>query len=263
MSKTLFDFFLSEASKPFSGWDFSYLENRMVSAPLEWSYPSIILQILRGENPPKSLLDMGTGGGEFFSKLRPFPPYTCVTEGYEPNLPLARARLEPLGVQVFSVEDDLQLPFANHQFEMIINRHESYAPAEVYRILEPGGLFITQQVGDQNDKELVELLGAPTQEDDAPWNLDFAVNQLTEAGFELLEARECFPATRIFDAGALVYYFKAIPWEISDFSVEKYLDALVRVHETILEQGYIEVRSHRFLIRARRPDKSFVFTHQE
>lgn len=252
MSDWLREFLYSEEKKPFLGWDFSYLENRMVSAPLEWSYPSLVLLRLRGTAPPQSLLDMGTGGGEFFSRLHPFPPYTCATEGYEPNLPVARARLEPLGVQVFSYEKDDALPFANNQFELILNRHESFSAREVYRILQPGGEFITQQVGDQNDAELRALLGAPPQPDDAPWNLAYAKNQLIAAGWHILDSRECFPPTRIFDVGALVYYFKAVPWEIPDFSVDRYYEALLRIHRQIQRQGYIEVKSHRFLINAKK-----------
>jgi hypothetical protein len=41
----LFDFLMSEAEKPFSGWDFSYISEtgRVASEPLLWSYTSEIL----------------------------------------------------------------------------------------------------------------------------------------------------------------------------------------------------------------------------
>ncbi|GAB4580428.1 MAG: class I SAM-dependent methyltransferase [Anaerolineales bacterium] len=252
MQDQLFEFLQSEADKPFYGWDFSYLDNRIVNAPLEWSYPSLILYRLHGESPPQSLLDMGTGGGEFFSELRPFPPHTCATEGFAPNLPLARARLGPLGVEVLPFKDDAELPFADGEFEMIINRHESYDPREVFRILTPGGRFYTQQVGEQNDKELVRMLGAPTSPNDAPWNLAYAAQQLETVGFEIETAKECFPLTRIFDVGAIAYYFKAIPWEIPNFSVEQYYTPLVHIHEKIQQDGYVDVKSHRFLIVAKK-----------
>ena len=251
MQDQLFDFLQSEADKPFYGWDFSYLDNRIVTAPLEWSYPSLILYRLHGEEAPQSLLDMGTGGGEFFSELRPFPPHTCATEGYAPNLPLARARLAPLGVEVFPFKDDRELPFTDGEFEMIINRHESYAPEEVFRILSPGGRFYTQQVGQQNDKEFVRLLNAPV-DPEAPWNLAYASQQLKKAGFKVERAKECFPTTRVFDVGALAYYFKVIPWEIPNFSVENYYEPLARIHEVIQREGYVDVKSHRFLIVARK-----------
>ncbi|NUM49293.1 MAG: SAM-dependent methyltransferase [Anaerolineales bacterium] len=253
MQDQLLEFLQAEADKPFYGWDFSYLDYRIANAPMDWSYPSLILSRLHGPKPPQSLLDMGTGGGEFFSRLRPFPPRTFATEGYEPNLPLARARLGPLGVEVLPFTDDNHLPFADGEFEMITNRHESYAPRELFRILAPGGRFYTQQVGEQNDKELVRMLEAPIAPNDTPWHLDYATQALQAAGFIIETAKECFPTTRIFDVGAIAYYFKAIPWEIPNFSVEQYYDPLARIHERIQREGYIDVKSHRFLIVVRKP----------
>jgi len=101
-----------------------------------------------------SLLDMGAGGGEFLASLMPLPIHTCATEGYEPNVSVARTLLQPLGVKVFRYEDDDNLPFDDEEFELIINRHESYSPKEVFRLLKPGGYFITQQVGVKNDSKL-------------------------------------------------------------------------------------------------------------
>ncbi|MNJ78400.1 hypothetical protein D3C77_761450 [compost metagenome] len=37
----------------------------------------------------------------------------------------------------------------------MINRHEAYSVQELNRILKPGGLFITQQVGGQNNRGLL------------------------------------------------------------------------------------------------------------
>jgi len=155
----LFDYLVSEASKEFEGWDFSYLEStrRMQEFPLSWNYRNEV-KIRMAE--ASSLLDMGTGGGEFLSSLSPLPKYTCVTEGYEPNIMIARNRLEPLGVKVYRIDDDESLPFDAETFDLVINRHESYSPKEVKRILKKQGTFITQQVGGLNNKEINELLGA-------------------------------------------------------------------------------------------------------
>lgn len=105
-------FWRHEAARPFSGWDFGHIADtgRMASAPLPWSYASRLLPFLRRA---RALLDLGTGGGEFLSQLQPLPPHTCATEGYPSNLPLARARLTPLGVAVQAVGDDGSLPFAD------------------------------------------------------------------------------------------------------------------------------------------------------
>ena len=53
-----------------------------------------------------TMLDMGTGGGEFLFSLHPLPKTVYATEGYKPNVPIARQRLEPLGVKVVYFEED-------------------------------------------------------------------------------------------------------------------------------------------------------------
>jgi SAM-dependent methyltransferase len=243
----------SEAAKPFSGWDFSRLDGRIVEAPLAWSYPSLILARLHGANPPRSLLDMGTGGGEFLARLAPFPPHTCATEAWLPNVPIAAARLAPLGVTVVPIPaDPPTLPFADGEFDLIINRHEYYLPAEIRRILAPGGLFITQQVGGRNDVELKEMLGAPVEPPRPPWDGATAAAELAAAGLDVLDARDCQPMSRIFDAGAIAYYFTALPWEIPDFSVDAYFDKLLAIHRQIEQHGYIETTLHRFLVIAQK-----------
>jgi hypothetical protein len=76
-----------EEDRPFTGWDFSYLHGRMLE-----------------EQPPWSLLDMGTGGGERLLALREhWPPHVAVTEDYPPNVKLVTERLAPLGVRIVEV----------------------------------------------------------------------------------------------------------------------------------------------------------------
>ncbi|GMR68887.1 class I SAM-dependent methyltransferase [Bacillus sp. MN7755] len=208
----LFLTLLESANTNFSGWDFSFISEtgRMKSEPLSWSYGSTAFQLMQRA---ESMLYMGTGGGEFLSMLQPFPPTIYATEGYAPNVPIAQKKLEPLGVAVVEVTDDTALPFQDAQFNLIINQHESYAASEVNRILSPNGTFLTQQVGGLDCAEL---------------------NELQENGFTILEAKEEFPFQRFYDIGAIVYYLKAIPWQIPDFTVERYFEELYRIHEIIL-----------------------------
>jgi SAM-dependent methyltransferase len=244
----LFDLLMADANHPFAGWDFSHISatGRMAEAPLTWSYASKLLMPLRRV---QSLLDMGTGGGEFLSSLLPLPPLTCATEGYAPNIPIARQRLEPLGVQVYEVGEEGKLPFEDNQFDLIINRHEYYDPTEVMRVLKPGSQFITQQVGSTNENDLNVLMGAE-QYQFANWTLDYAVQQLQDTGWHIAEQKEDRPIMRFFDVGAIVYYLKAIPWQIPDFSAEGYFDKLVEIHNLIEQRGYIDFHMDRFLIIA-------------
>ncbi|NHK30164.1 MAG: class I SAM-dependent methyltransferase [Asgard group archaeon] len=251
-NEEFFELFIEDATHPFSGWDFSYINNRMISSLLTWSYDSIVIPFIRKS---EILLDMGTGGGEKLASLQPLPKKTFATEGYEPNIPIAKKTLEPLGVQVVKVEEDNKLAFTNDFFDTVINRHESYSPKEVKRVLKPNGYFITQQVGGDNDLDINRFLEAKINDEILGymhWNLEFAINQLKDEGFSIIKSEECFPVQRCFDVGAIIYHLKAIPWQISDFSIEKYRNKLFELHNEIQEKGYFDIANHRFLIIARK-----------
>lgn len=247
------DWLRHEEQVPLEGWDFSYIAERVKEDPLPWSYTAIVQDALAGA---KSFLDLGTGGGERLASLVPLPSDTPATEGYPPNIPVARARLEPLGVRVHVINDWRSLPFPDRRFDLVIDRHEAYEPSEVYRVLRPGGKFITQQVGATNNLDLNRLLGSPGPDRmTMPENVTLGQYRqgLEAEGFDILMAMEAFPLTRFFDAGAIVFWLKAIPWQIPDFSVDRYFERLKEVQRQIEETGPVTVRSHRFLLAAHKP----------
>lgn len=245
----LFDYYLKEADKPFKGWDFSYVSDtgRMQSGLLSWSYGSMVKPLVQKS---EVMLDMGTGGGEFLSRIKPFPKNTFATEAYLPNVSVAKERLEPLGVKVVQIEEDADLPFNDNQFDLIINKHEAYSPAELRRIISENGIFLTQQVGGLNDAEINERLGAPVNDAFLHWNLEFAVRELRNHSFEVTHELEEYTVERFYDVGALIYYLQAIPWQIPDFSIRKYYDKLYELHQEIQQVGYFDVKQHRFMFKA-------------
>ncbi len=250
MTDKLFQLLLKQADQSFSGWDFSFITatGRVRSDFLSWSYGSIALSLIQGAD---SMLDMGTGGGEFLAKLRPFPREIYATESYLPNVPIAKERLTSLGVHVVQIEQDENLPFATGQFDLAINQHESYSAKELHRILTKGGIFLTQQVGGLEYVEMNERLTAPAHEQFLHWQLDYAIDELEKHGFKILQRKEEFPLQRFYDIGALVYYLKAIPWHVPDFTIEKYRELLYAIHQTIVRKGYFDVKQHRFMLVAK------------
>jgi 2-polyprenyl-3-methyl-5-hydroxy-6-metoxy-1,4-benzoquinol methylase len=99
----LCNFLINEAEHPFTRWNFSYINDRIVNNLLPWSYTSKIIPFIRKST---SLLDMGTGGGEFLSSLSPLPKKTQATEAYPPNFSIAKKNLKPLGVKVLFLTDE-------------------------------------------------------------------------------------------------------------------------------------------------------------
>ncbi|WP_085524040.1 methyltransferase domain-containing protein [Tuberibacillus sp. Marseille-P3662] len=240
---------IEDINQSFSGWDFSFISGtgRVQEELLTWSYGSIARPLIQRA---KSMLDMGTGGGEFLSLLRPFPETVFATEGYKPNVPIAKKRLEPLGVNVVHFEKDSNLPLQDGQFDLILNKHDSYSSAELRRIISDSGIFLTQQVGGLNCSQINETMEVPLNEEFHNWNLKTALEELNECNFNVLYSKEEFPVQRFYDVGALVYYLKAIPWQVPNFNIEDYLDELYQVYQIIQSKGYFDVHQHRFIIQA-------------
>ena len=71
-----------------------------------------------------------------------------VTEGWAPNAERARHLLRPRGVRVVETDDDGPLPFADDSFELVTARHPVRPDwAEIRRVLQPGGRYFAQHVG--------------------------------------------------------------------------------------------------------------------
>jgi len=80
------------------GWDFSYLEGRLTEEEPPWDFDTSCRAALR---EAEHVLDLGTGGGErLLSLADDLPADVVATEGWEPNVPIAEARLAPRGIPV-------------------------------------------------------------------------------------------------------------------------------------------------------------------
>ena len=183
-----FDELVGEAmTAPVSGWDFSWLAARSTSGTLPWSYRR---EVARRAASVNTMLDMGTGGGERLSRLSPRPPMTVATEAWPPNVPIAAARLRPLGIPSFRTRArrttptptaaSAAAPFRDGVLALVTNRHEAFLAAEVNRVLSPGGVFITQQVDFHSYDDLYRLMGLAVPEQPDSW-LPLAARQMHDA----------------------------------------------------------------------------------
>jgi hypothetical protein len=94
---------LSEEKMAFNGWDFSYIANRTSEELLQWDYKAIVLSYM---NSTTTMLDMGTGGGEFLLSLNPPANRTFATEAYPVNYELCKKILPNYGIDVQQVFND-------------------------------------------------------------------------------------------------------------------------------------------------------------
>ena len=234
------------------GWAFSHIDGRYTEQDdLPWDYRAVIRQYL---TPDMKILDIDTGGGEFLLSLNHPHGNTAAMENYPPNVALCREALLPLGIDFRPGDGNGRLPFEGRSFDMVINRHGDFNAGEIYRILKPGGLFITQQVGAENDRELVELLCGKTPLPFPEQYLKLTAEKFEQAGFIILRSEEAFRPIRFFDVGSLVWFARIIQWEFPDFSVDTHLEKLLHAQRELEARGSIDGTIHRFLLVAQKQD---------
>lgn len=230
------------------GWDFSHIQGRYEEEhDLPWSYREIVRKYLRKD---AMLLDYDTGGGEFLRSLG--HPYgrTAATEGYPPNVQLCRETLLPLGIDFRECSDPSAIPFPDGTFDLILNRHGSFDAGEVYRLLKKGGVFLTEQVGGDNDRELVDMVLPGTEKPFPHLNLAEQRRVFEGAGFHILCGEEAYRPILFYDTGAFVWFARIIEWEFPGFSVERCFDRLLEMQRALERNGKIEGTIHRFLLAA-------------
>ena len=228
---------------PVEGWDFGWLRGRSHGGQPSWSYRDLARDLL---DRSSSLLDVDTGGGELLLDLAPLPRHVVASEAWPPNVQVAADRLAPLGVHVRPSTGPL--PAADAEFDLVLNRHGSCAAGELARVLRPGGMLLTQQVGSDDCAAVNTALGAPPAYPPGSWDAAGAGAALTAAGFTLLDVREERPEVTFTDVGALVFQLRMVTWQVPGFTVEGYDEALRRLHDL----GPVVAHAHRFLILARR-----------
>ena len=176
------------------------------------------------------------------------------TEGWAPNLPVARQRLQTIGVPVVEYDPDRgrPMPFDDARFDLVMNRHESFDVPELARVLTPGGVFVSQQVGGDDMPEIFGWFGGSPV---APANeLEPACAELSRVGFTVAEAATWAGIACFHDVEALVIYLALVPWAVTDdFAVGDHLDTLLDLHRQAERGQPIEVTDTRFWFRAVKP----------
>lgn len=232
------------------GWDFSHIHGRYDEEnDLPWDYEIEVRQYL---NDDFCILDYDTGGGEFLLSLNhPFDK-TSATEGYKPNVRLCRKKLLPLGIIFKECDTPTKIPYDNETFDMIINRHGDFDAREIFRLLKNGGIFVTEQIGGDNDRELVEMALPGTKIPYPHLNLKKQRKVFEDTGFHIIRAEEAYRPIKFYDVGAFVWFANILEWEFLDFSVDKCFHHLLKMQRIIEEKGIVEGTIHRYLIVAKK-----------
>ena len=240
--------YIEKAAK-FSGWSFPKDSWRLLGPPLPWDYRRLVRDAASTAN---SVLDMGTGGGEFLAGIScSLPKCTVATEEWRVNVPVAKKRLSEIGIETVHCQS-IQLPFKGECFDLVINRHEELDPKEVARVIRRGGRVITQQVSRDNWKELRAYFKVA----------DFGNHRKRYAeGFEAAGLRITANLDHDYNVaysnlGELVFMLAVTPWTVPGFSLERDIEGLLALEKDCRTQNGLELTESRYLLIAHKDDRN-------
>nr|WP_254259529.1 methyltransferase domain-containing protein [Leucobacter chinensis] len=209
------------------GWDFSALEGRLHADEPWWNFEEDCRSALSSAHV---VADLGTGGGERLRALLKEVDWSgkqvTATEGWDPNIPVAREALAAWDVEVhrYESERDQRMPFADNSLDLIMSRHESIDVAEASRTLSPGGRLLTQQVDGHDAEEIHEWFGEPYE---YPHVSSQQYVEAFEAAGLRVDVVDDWRGTMEFkDVTALVTYLALVPWDAPGFSVDEQKEKL-------------------------------------
>ena len=211
------------------------------------------LKSFLGCNLKKSACLVGVGNlGRALMGFKGFKRYGLeITMAFDVNPEVVGKTIQ--GIKVYNYVGDEKLSLiSDNTYDIVINRHESYNEQEIYRILKPNGIFITQQVGAFNNKELSRFFDENHVDQFPELTLERSIKRLKNNDFNILFSDEYFPILKFYDLGAIAYFAKIIKWEFINFNVKDNIDKFLILQEELKKVGYIPSKEHRFIIVAKK-----------
>jgi SAM-dependent methyltransferase len=240
-----FDSLLDEAAAvPLDGWDFSWFAGRATEQRPSWGYAGLVADRLGRAG---TALDVQTGGGEVFA-------WSVAHATRAPRLLVAVEEWQPLvaAQRVDHVVQAAGLPFRDDVFDLVVSRHPVRTDwAGTARILRPGGLFLSQQVGAGTNRELSEAMLGPLPPPDRQHPEQIAA-AARAAGFEVLQVRAERLRAEYHDIAAVAHFLRKVVWTVPGFTIEKFRPQLRAVHDEITATGRFVSYATRVLIEARK-----------
>jgi SAM-dependent methyltransferase len=241
-----FDALVAEAeSVPLEGWDFSWFEGRATEQRASWGYAGQVADRLTRAT---AALDVQTGGGEVFAYAvgNVTGKLLVATEAWPPNVGFAAHTLAPFGGRVVASDG---IPFRDATFDLVTSRHPVSTPwSEIARVLRPGGIFLSQQIGAGSNRELSEAMMGPL-----PPPVRHHPEQAAEAaGLEVLQVCDERLRLEFYDIAAVAHFLRKVIWTVPGFEIAKYRERLRAVHDEITAKGKFISYARRVLIEARR-----------
>ena len=137
------------------GWDFSNLKYDVIDNS-EFQYFN---EINNNISENTLLLDIGTGGGEKLSNLI---SNNCLlkigTDFSEEMIKSAKKNNKSSNICFFEMDSN-NIKFPDCFFDIITARHTPFSAKEIYRLLKTDGMFFSEQIDEDDCRELKEIFG--------------------------------------------------------------------------------------------------------
>ncbi|MGQ5264660.1 class I SAM-dependent methyltransferase [Micromonospora sp. ZYX-F-536] len=244
------DLIAEAAAAPVDGWGFDWLAGRATEERPPWGYAALVADRMARAD---AALDVDTGGGEVLAEVPRPPRLLTATEGWPPNVEVARRTLRLVGATVVAVAPDAPLPFRDDSFDLVVSRHPVRTDwAETARVLRPGGTFLSQQIGPGTMREVSEAILGPLPPP-SQRHPEHAVAAARAAGLNVVDLRHATLRAVFHDVGAVVWFLRKVIWTVPGFTVDRYRPQLLALHHRITTEGPFVAHAQRFLIEATNP----------
>jgi SAM-dependent methyltransferase len=233
------------------GWDFSRV--RDAREPVPWDYLDVVRRYLQ---PTDRVLDVGTGGGEKLLSLAACFDSAVGVDASPEMIETARKNkaAAPTEKVSFEVMRGEALRFPDGAFDVVLNRHCTVDVRETFRVLRPGGYFVTQQVGARNTQNICSLFGCGVggeYEAELFQELPALAGAFRQLGCRVVCVAEYDVRYWFLDVESLLFWFRAIPMP-EDFDIETHCRQVAHVITEFSTPQGIETNEHRELLVVQR-----------
>lgn len=232
------------------GWDFSEISKHVKEIGRKWDYPEVVKKYIDEETV---LLDIGTGGGKKLLNMSKYVKKAYGIDILESMVKTANENLKQSKISntEFCLADSKELPFENDKFDVVTAKHAPFYPKEVSRVLKSKGIFITQQVGENDRHNIKKVFGrGQSYGEEAGSQMREYVKRLEEEGFNILRKETNDFKVYYENMETLIFLLKNTP-SIPDFDVKKDQKYLEEIEDKYRTEKGIESNTHRYLIIAK------------
>jgi SAM-dependent methyltransferase len=140
------------------------------------------------------------------------------------------------------------VPAPDASFSVVLDRQAPLFPDEIDRVLAPGGVFITQQVGPQNARAIYaafEEARGPLPQWPGELLLPHTAEKLKSKGFTVIDRQE-YDVPYIFEnAESLLHWLQSVP---PDFDIDRDAATVLEVLDRLGTPHGIVTNEHRELL---------------